>query len=84
MTEQEKFEAWILGQSKRRSIEKYAETGEYVDPFVSILHQGWQAAIESREPAKDIDMESLKRGQDNASKAWAGVDVDKFLQDGIG
>lgn len=32
------------------------------------------------QPAKDIDMEALKRGQENAVTAWAGVDVEKFLQ----
>ena len=79
MTEQDRFEAYIRSNSKLRSIEKYHETGEYVDPFVSILYQGWQAAIESREPAKDVDMEALKRGQENAEKIWTPEAVAEVL-----
>ena len=81
MTEQEKFEAYANTQGYL--VEK-DEQGLYRSVETFCHHGTWQAAIASREPAKDIDMESLKRGQDNASKAWAGVDVDKFLQDGIG
>jgi hypothetical protein len=39
----------------------------------------WQAAIESREPAKDVDMEALKRGQENAEKIWTAEAIAEVI-----
>jgi hypothetical protein len=76
MTEQNRFEAYANTQGY--SIEK-DDQGLYrsVETF---CHWGtWQAAIESRKPAKDVDIEALKRGQENAEKIWTAEAVAELL-----
>ena len=47
--------------------------------FEAGFDRGWQAAIASREPAKEIDMEALKRGQENAAKIWTPEAAEEVL-----
>lgn len=80
MIEEEKFGAWANGAGY-----DIANTHDQIqrirlNPMTKDLWTAWQSAIASREPAKDVDIKALKRGQENASKAWSGVDVEKFLQ----
>lgn len=80
MTEEEKFGAWANGAGYDTANTHDQIQGIWLNPMTKDLWTAWQAAIASRDPAKDIDMEALKQGQENAAKAWAGVDVEKFLQ----
>ena len=54
------------------------------DALETLLKFKTQVAFASREPKPqswtEADSEHLKRGQQNANKAWEGVDVEKFLQ----
>jgi hypothetical protein len=80
MTEQDRFEAWHLAQFGVKPDRATNTTHiDYLRGQHQLMWRGWQAAIESREPAKDVDMEALKRGQENAENIWTAENIAQVL-----